>query len=42
MYRMEGALPADELSKLVDYVLFDGPAPNPIEGITPPPNMAKE
>lgn len=26
-YRMEGALGADELQKLVDYVLFEGPPP---------------
>lgn len=26
-YRMEGALTAEELDQLVDYILFDGPAP---------------
>jgi len=26
---MEGALTADELEKLIEYVLFDGPAPVP-------------
>lgn len=32
-YKMEGALTADELAKLVDYVLFDGPRPNEIDGV---------
>lgn len=30
-YRMEGAIPADELTKLIDYVLFDGPPPANVE-----------
>ncbi|PXF47579.1 Thioredoxin Y, chloroplastic [Gracilariopsis chorda] len=28
LYRMEGALSAEQLEKLVDYVLFDGPQPD--------------
>ena len=28
-YRMEGALPAEQLDELVEYFFFDGPRPGP-------------
>lgn len=40
-YRMEGALTAEELDQLVDYILFDGPAPTR-DDLTPNKTKADE
>ncbi len=33
-FRMEGALPAEELEKLINYFFFDGPRPGGEKGST--------